>query len=62
MALEYINRDNAILPDYEIIMIIQDTQCKSDVVMKQFMYFLVNNSHPVAGILGKPFYQDQTNL
>lgn len=53
MALEFINRNNNILPDYEITMIVQDTQCKSDVVMKQFMHFLLNNSHPVAAILGE---------
>ena len=53
MALEFINRNSSILPDYEIIIIVQDTQCKSDVVMKQFLHFLVNTTHPVSAILGK---------
>ncbi len=53
MALELINNDPNILSDYELIMLIQDTQCKSDVVMKQFMYFLVNTTHPIAGVLGR---------
>ncbi len=52
MALELINNDTNILSDYELILLIQDTQCKSDVVMKQFMYFLVNRTQPVAGVLG----------
>ena len=53
MALEIINHDPDILPDYELNMLIQDTQCKSDVVMKQFMYLTVNRTRPIAGILGK---------
>ncbi len=53
MALELINHDPKILPDYELIMLIQDTQCKSDVVMKQFLYFVVNTTRPIAGILGE---------
>ena len=53
MALEFVNHDPNILSDYELLMVIQDTQCKADLVMKQFMYFVVNDTHPVAGILGK---------
>ena len=53
MALELINHDPNILPDYELIMNIQDTQCKSDVVMKQFMHLIVNRTRPIAGILGE---------
>ena len=53
MALEYINADPTVLPDYEIVMLIRDTQCKADIVMKQFMHFIVNETHPIAGILGK---------
>ncbi len=53
MALEFVNHDPGILMDYELMLVIQDTQCKADLVIKQFMYFVVNDTHPVAGILGK---------
>ena len=52
MALELINHDPDILPDYELIMLIQDTKCRSDIVMKQFMHLIVNTTRPIAGILG----------
>lgn len=55
MAVEYINADPSILEDYEITMLIRDTQCKADIVMKQFMHFIVNETHPIAGIVGKYF-------
>lgn len=53
MALELINHDPDILPDYELIMLIEDTECRSDVVMKQFMHLIVNTTRPIAGILGE---------
>ena len=53
MALEFINRDPKILSEYELILLIQDTQCKTDVVIKQFLYYLVNETYPLAGILGR---------
>lgn len=53
MAVELINSNPHILQDYELVLLIQDTQCKIDIVMKQFMYYIVNETHPIAGILGK---------
>ena len=53
MAVEVINKMNNILHDYELVLLIQDTQCKVDIVMKQFMYYIVNETHPIAGIIGR---------
>ena len=52
MALELINRDPEILGENELVLLIQDTQCKTDLVIKQFLYYLVNDTYPIAGILG----------
>ena len=52
MALEFINQDPDILSEYELVLLIQDTQCKTDLVIKQFLYYLVNDTNPIAGILG----------
>ena len=52
MAVEYVNRDPNILADYELILLVQDTQCKVDIAMTQFLQYVVNKTHPIAGILG----------
>jgi hypothetical protein len=52
MAVEAINANDAILRDYELVLLETDTQCKVDLVMKQFIYYIENQTHPVAGILG----------
>ena len=52
MALELINQDPEILGENELVLLIQDTQCKTDLVIKQFLYYLVNDTYPIAGILG----------
>jgi len=53
MAIEYINSDPSILGDYELKMIVVDTQCKVDVAMKQFLEYVVDKTQPIAGILGR---------
>ncbi|ELU06196.1 hypothetical protein CAPTEDRAFT_136189, partial [Capitella teleta] len=52
MAVEAVNSDENILQDYEIVLLQKDTQCKADLVMKQFIYYVENETHPVVGILG----------
>ena len=53
MAIEYINNNPEILADYELTLLIQDTQCKVDVAMTQFLQYAINKTHPIAGILGE---------
>lgn len=56
MAVEAVNSDENILQDYEIVLLQKDTQCKADLVMKQFIYYVENETHPVVGILGEFFF------
>ena len=53
MAVEYINSDPNILRDYELELKLSDTQCKVDIAMKHFLNYVVDKTHPIAGILGK---------
>ena len=53
MAIEYINNNPEILADYELTLLIQDTQCKVDVAMTQFLQYAINKTNPIAGILGE---------
>ena len=53
MAVEYINRDTSILGDYQLDLLVEDTECKVDVTMKHFLHYAVDGEHTVAGILGK---------
>lgn len=53
MAIQLINKDPNILTNYELVMLHSDTQCRSDVAMKQFMFYLSNSTHPIAGIVGR---------
>lgn len=55
MAVEYVNSDDNILPDYDLQLLVQDTRCQVDVAMAQFLQYVVNKTHPIAGILGKKF-------
>jgi len=56
MAVEYINRDSSILGDYQLDLLVEDTECKVDVAMKHFLRYAVDGEHTVAGILGKYFF------
>jgi hypothetical protein len=53
MAIEYINSDPSILGDYELQMLVVDTQCKVDFAMKYFLQYVVDKTRPIAGILGR---------
>jgi len=55
MAVEYINRDSSILGNYQLDLLVEDTECKVDIAMKHFLHYAVDEEHPVAGILGKNF-------
>lgn len=52
MALDFINADPNILPDYELKLLIQDTMCMVDVAMTQFLKLAIDTTHQVAGIIG----------
>jgi ABC-type branched-subunit amino acid transport system substrate-binding protein len=53
MAIEYINSDPTILGDYELKMLVVDTQCTVNLAMEQFLNYVVDKTYPIAGILGK---------
>ena len=53
MAIDFINDDDSILPDYQLVLLVQDTQCKVDMAMKHFVQYISNVTHPIAGIVGK---------
>jgi len=53
MAVEYINRDSSLLGDYQLDLLVEDTECKVDVAMKHFLHYAVDGEHTVAAILGK---------
>jgi len=53
MAVEYINRDSSILGNYQLDLLVEDTECKVDIAMKHFLHYAVDGEHPVAGILGQ---------
>jgi len=55
MAIEYINRDSSILGNYQLDLLVEDTECKVDVAMKHFLHYAVDGEHPVAAIVGKCF-------
>lgn len=53
MAVDLINRNDSLLENYNLQLEFRDTQCKSDLVMKAYMEFVLNDSQPIAGILGE---------
>ena len=56
MALDDINRNNSVLPNYDLKSVIYNGMCKSDVVMKTFINVIMNKeSKSVIGFLGKFF-------
>jgi hypothetical protein len=54
MAADLINKNNSLLADYSLQVLVQDTKCAPDQVMKAFIKYVTNKTHPIAGILGKP--------
>ncbi|GFS16037.1 guanylate cyclase [Elysia marginata] len=51
LALDMVNEDPDILPSYRLEMIVNDTQCKHDTAMGQFIAFQ-RRQPPITGILG----------
>lgn len=53
MAKEAINDNNTVLRDYNLELLAHDGQCKSDMVMKSFIDYIVHNYYEkLVGILG----------
>ncbi|XP_076766818.1 uncharacterized protein LOC143433365 [Xylocopa sonorina] len=53
LAKEAINTNNTILRDYNLTLLNTDGQCKSDMVMKAFINYIVNNQYDkLVGVLG----------
>lgn len=53
MAKEAINVNNTILRDYNFTLLVNDGQCKSDMVMRSFINYIVHNQYEkLVGVLG----------
>ncbi|XP_012274072.1 uncharacterized protein LOC105696282 isoform X2 [Orussus abietinus] len=53
MAKEAINVNNSVLRDYNLTLLASDGQCKSDMVMKSFIDYIVHNYYEkLVGVLG----------
>ncbi|XP_070151049.1 uncharacterized protein [Polyergus mexicanus] len=53
MAKEVINVNNTLLRDYNLTLLANDGQCKSDMVMKSFIDYIVHNHYQkLVGVLG----------
>lgn len=53
MAKEVINDNNTLLRDYNFTLLASDGQCKSDMVMKSFIDYIMHNYyHKLVGVLG----------
>lgn len=53
MAKEVINTNNTLLRDYNLILLASDGQCKSDMVMKSFIDYIMHNYYQkLVGVLG----------
>jgi len=52
MAIDFVNNDPNILKDYDLYLLLKDTQCKVDVAMTQYLQYAINTTYPIAGILG----------
>jgi ABC-type branched-subunit amino acid transport system substrate-binding protein len=52
LAKNLINADPNILPDYELELLVQDTQCVVDIAMQQFLEFVIDKTQQVSGIIG----------
>ena len=63
MALDDINRNNSVLPNYDLKSVIYNGMCKSDVVMTAFIKVIMNKeSKNAIGFLGKFFYSIYNNI
>ena len=54
MALDDINRNNSVLPNYDLKSVVYNGMCKSDVVMNAFIKVILSKeSKSAIGFLGK---------
>ena len=54
MAIDAINRNKTLLQEYEVHPLVSDGQCSADVVMKNFIKYLLLPIFPqMAGVLGE---------
>ena len=56
MAVSYINRNRTLLPNYELVLLRSDTQCRSDLAIRQYIRYYGNTTQPIAGIVGMYYY------
>lgn len=52
VAVDWVNADRNVLPNYELCLLVSDSQCRTNVAMRAFIAFATNSSIPIAGILG----------
>lgn len=52
MASTAINKNNSVLPDYNLDLLAHDGQCQSDMVMKSFIEYVLHSYNTLIGILG----------
>ena len=58
LAIELVNADNTTLPSHELALIFNDTQCRADVAMNNFIKLMLMQDHSfkILGILGGLVY------
>ena len=60
MAVDDINKNKTILPNYDLSLDIKDGKCEPDVVMKMFIDIIrtksISRFSSTVGVLGKCFY------
>ncbi|XP_064640093.1 uncharacterized protein LOC135495414 isoform X1 [Lineus longissimus] len=52
MATDLINKNTSLLADYNLKVLVQDTKCAPDEVMKAFIKYVTNKTHPIVAVLG----------
>lgn len=55
LAIDLVNADNMTLPSHELVLIVNDTQCRADVAMSNFINLMLMKDHSfkILGILGR---------
>ena len=53
LAQSLINKSNRYLPDYDLVLLLKDTKCQTDIAMKDFMDLLVSDTKVISGVIGK---------
>lgn len=57
MAREAVNKNNDILRDYTLKLLVADGQCRADVVMRTFIDYIYHDMYPkLVGVLGKKLF------